>query len=440
MWAPQPGPQLAAIMGCEISELFFGGARGGGKTDFLLGDYAQDLGNFGPAWKGVLFRQTYKELDNIRQRAWALYPKLGGSFNKGEQTWFFPGGETLRFRTIERLEDCNDYQGHEYSWIGWDELPNLKDFNIYRRLRACLRSAESIPTKRIRSTGNPGGRIHGEVKRYFGIDRHPNGYHVIDGDRVFIPSKVQDNKLMLRNDPNYIKQLQGSGPPELVKAWLDGDWDAVLGAFFREWDPAVHVIKPFYIPHHWMRIRAFDWGFSRPFCVLWCAVASEYHKGIPKGAIVVFREWYGAGRPNEGLRLNDAEIAKGILQRDYGLPCQISVADPAIWDFSRGTSQAETMMHHGVYFDKADNKRIPGWQQVRWRLAGEDGKPMLYVFDNCAELIRTLPVMQHDTRNSEDLDSTAEDHAVDTLRYALMTRTYNPPHIGNVVDYARSLQ
>jgi hypothetical protein len=299
------------------------------------------------------------------------------------------------------------------------------------KLMATLRSGAGVPC-RMRLTGNPGGVGHHWVKKRY-IDPAPLGMKIIaDAEsglkRVFIPSKVTDNPA---TGPEYVQRLKMSGSPELVRAWLEGDWDVIAGAYFPEWDAKRHVIAPRELPSHWTRFRAFDWGSAHPFCCLWFAVSDGEIPSIAKDALVIYREWYGSnGEPNVGLRIPAGQIARGILERDSSDQIVYSVADPAIFSNDGGPSIAERMSDEGVFWSPADNKRVAGrgsmggWDQVRSRLVGMDGKPMVVVFATCTNLIRTLPAMQHDANRAEDLDSNGEDHAVDTLRYGCQSRPW----------------
>lgn len=441
-WSPQPGPQTHAIEAKFIPELLFGGARGGGKSDYLLGDYLQSA-HLGAAWRGVLFRQSYPELEELIERSQTMVPQCAptAEWFKQEKTWRLSNGATLRMRSLEQPEDASHYQGHSYSWIGFDELAAWKDDRAYRMLMACLRSAESVPNKRIRASANPGGPGHSWVKARF-IDPAPHGYEAIeDADtgivRMFIPSRLTDNLILMQRDPTYVDRLRGVGSPELVRAWLEGDWNAVVGSYFPEFG-VQHVVRPFPIPAGWLRFRAMDWGSARPFCVQWLAVSDGIYPGIPTGALVVFREWYGASAPNTGLRLTADQVADGIRERELAdEPVAYSVADPAIFTQDGGPSIGERMAQRGVRFRPADNRRVKalgasgGWDAVRQRLIGEDGSPMLYIFNTCRDLIRTLPAMQHDPARPEDVDTRGEDHAADCLRYACMSRPWiaAPPEI-----------
>lgn len=324
--------------------------------------------------------------------------------------------------------NANSFLISKNTWIGWDELTQWITQDAYMLLRACLRSPHYVPTKRIRASANPGGPGHQWVKEMF-VDPYPLGSKPIDdpvtkSTRMFIRSNVQDNQILLQNDPDYVERLKGVGSPELVRAWLEGDWNVVTGAFFPEFKVSRHVVMPCGLPKEWTRFRAFDWGSAAPFCVLWFAVSDGKMDEFPKNALIIYREWYGSSGPNKGLRLNADEIARGILKRDGQDNVRYMVMDPAIWKQDSGPSIAEEMRRHGAYGRPADNARISGWNLVRQYLNGQDGRPMLYIFSTCPNLIRTLPLMQHDENKAEDLDTLAEDHAVDTLRYGCMSRPY----------------
>ena len=430
-WEPQPGPQSSAITAAWCDELFFGGARGGGKSDYLLGDYLQDV-SLGAIWRGIIFRKTYSELEELQIRARELFPPLGAVYKSSASSehpfsncWYFSGGATLKMRYLEHERDADGYQGHQYMWIGFDELTNHATPYGYNKIKACLRSASGKPG-RIRSSGNPGGKGHIWVKARF-IDIAPAYHPFTDPEtgltRLFIPSKLSDNGY-LRDNRQYVSLLKSSGSKELVRAWLDGDWDVVAGAYFDCWDRNKHVIKPFMIPSTWTRFRSFDWGSAKPFSVGWWAI-SDGGLSLPKGALVRYREWYGAREPNVGLKLTTEAIAQGIIRRERGEVIAYGVADPSCWKEEGGASHAERMAKEGIKFRPADNSRISGWDEMRQRLVGEDGNPMIYCFDTCVDSIRTIPLLQHSDHNLEDLDSDMEDHCADEWRYACKSRPFS---------------
>lgn len=447
LWQPQPGPQSLAIGAPFITELMFGGARGGGKSDFLLGDFLQDIG-IGETWRGIIFRRSYPELEELITRAKEVYAPFGAIWKVSDKTFVFPTGATLKMRHVETEKDCDKYQGHQYTWIAWDELTNWPNLNSYKKLKACLRSAHGVQNMRIRSSANPGGVGHHAVKAYF-VDPAPKGLKMlvnVDEDgyqttKMFIPSRVYDNKKLLENDPGYVARLREIGSPELVRAWLEGDWNVITGAYFPEFSTETHALSPFPIPEHWLRFRSMDWGSASPFAVLWHTVCDghELSNGmyIPSGAVITYREYYGwNGTPNVGIRWDAPRVARKIREYEALEKITYGVLDPAAFSKDSGPSHAERMAREKIFFRKADNNRVGGWDVIRDRLCGLDGdpdvnygvgKPMWYCFSNCVNLIRTLPALQHDINKPEDCDSDGEDHAPDALRYGLMSRPWKRP-------------
>ena len=438
IWAPQEGQQLAAIEADWCDEILYGGAKYGGKSDFLLGDFLQGVEQWEKNWHGILIRQSLPELEDVIRRSHELYPKTGAEWGEQKKTWFWKNGATLKMRPLERYSDFTKYNGHSYTWIGFDELGQWPDPRGYKLMRTCCRwGMHKVTNKRIRSTANPGQAGHAWIKDYF-IDYAPLGFEPKEDPmskkvRMFIPARVSDNKIGLAMDPNYIGNLRGVGSPALVKAWLEGDWNAIVGAYFTEFSTDSHVIEPFTIPSHWSRFTSFDWGSSAPFCYGWYAISdgspiNDEGRGYPKGAVIKYREFYGAKEPGVGLKLDAEQVAEAIKKmqpKDERI--LYSVADPAIFIQDGGPSIAERMRRRGIFFRKADNKRLSGWDQMRARLVGMDDKPMLYFFKTCVDTIRTIPALQHDPRIPEDVDTRGDDHAGDETRYALMSRPWLKP-------------
>jgi hypothetical protein len=436
VWRPQPGPQTE-LLRCPTFEVFYGGARGGGKTDGMLGEWAQHAQMHGQHAVGKFFRRDRTELEQAIERARTLYTPLGATWKEVDKTFVFPDGARLGFAYLDRDADADKYQGHSYTRIYIEEIGTFPDPKPIMKLRATLRSAHGVPC-RFRATGNPGGVGHAWVKDRY-IDPAPLGWRIIEEhglERVYIPSKLRDNPKLTENDPTYVNRLSTAGSAELVRAWLEGDWDIVEGAFFDEWSLGRHVVKPVELPKHWTRFTSFDWGSARPFAVCWWAVSDGELPQFPRGALVMYREWYGSSSPNVGLKMQSSEIARGILRREgkdengkpltpmFSDPIKYRVADPACWKVEDGPSIAEKMSQAHVNMIPADNSRITGWEQLRARLKGEDDRPMIYFFSTCPHLIRTLPSMQHDEHKPEDIDSDAEDHCVDSVRYAAMSRPW----------------
>lgn len=447
IWQPQPGPQTA-LLECPIFEVFYGGARGGGKTESSIGDWLQHSSMYGEHAIGIFVRRKLTQLSEVIARTKQLFSKLGAKYNEQQKTWTMANGARLKFVYLERDSDAEEYQGHSYTRIYVEELTNFPSPGPIDKLRATLRSGAGVPVG-MRLTGNPGGPGHNWVKARY-IDPAPAGYKVIteetelelDGqtitvslDRVFIPSKLGDNSLLIRNDPTYVLRLRQSGSEALVRAWLNGDWSIIDGAFFSEWDEAKHVIEtglvlPRLVPGL-TRFRAFDWGSAKPFSVGWyalldCELEVPNRDPLPRGALIKYREWYGASGPNKGLKMTADLVAQGVHEREKNEVIRYGAADPSIFIRDGGPSIAEVMAIHKCPWRRADNKRIPGAEQVHLRLVGEHGRPMLYFLDCCVDTIRTIPVLQHDETDLEDVDTEGEDHAYDETRYACMSRPWQP--------------
>lgn len=451
IWTPQEGPQ-AALIACPILEVFYGGARGGGKTEASIGDWLEHSGRYGQDAIGVFFRRKFKQLEEVVARTRILFPQIGAKYNEQKAEWAMPGGGRLKFRYLERDSDAQEYQGHSYTRVYVEEATNFPSPAPINLLRGTLRSAAGVPVG-MRLTGNPGGPGHHWVKARY-ITPDVRGYRVIKEDfaglkgetltleRVFIPSKISDNKLLYDNDPFYVARLRQSGSEALVKAWLEGNWDLIDGAFFDCWEPTKHILRTREwlprIPQYSLKFRSFDWGYARPFNCGWYAV-SDGTWGLPAEAIVKYREWYGTtGKPNEGIRLTADIVAQGIRsrelvpnpdRRDIDHPLiqegiSYGVADPSIFVRDGGPSIMETMAANGISWRRADNKRIPGWAEMRRRLVGIGGHPLLYFLDCCDDSIRTIPTLQVDETDVEDLDTEGEDHAGDETRYACMSRPW----------------
>ncbi len=234
VWAPQEGPQTAAIE-CPVEDILFGGAKGGGKTDWLIGDWLKHADLYGKHAHGILFRRTYKQLAEVMRRCQELFPKLGAWWRAKDETWFFPNGAILELRYLDSDADAEQYEGHEFTWEGFDEVGDWASPYGIDRLRSRLRSVHGVPCV-SRLTANPKGRGHVWLKRRYITPARPM-IPFFDAEkevyRVFIPSRLQDNQILVKNDPHYVRRLRGSGTPRMVKAWLEGDWsDDLDGGLF----------------------------------------------------------------------------------------------------------------------------------------------------------------------------------------------------------------
>lgn len=428
----------------EATEILYGGAAGGGKSH-LMRVVAISFAFDCPGIQIYLFRRVHSDLWKNHMEGASSFIVFLADFivsghvkiNSSDGEIIFWNGSKIFLCHCQHEKDVIKYQGPEIHLLLIDELTHFTD-KIYRFLRGrCRLGAFKVPEKyknklpMILAGANPGGIGHHWVKNTFIDSSKPMQIIKVEKKeggmlRQYIPAKLNDNPSM---DSEYADKLEGLGNEALVRAMLDGDWDIVAGAFFTEFRRERHVIKQFNIPSGWTRYRTFDWGSARPFACYWIAVSDGSIKNIPRGALVLYREYYGMeeGKPNVGLKMTSKDVAKEIFKRDRKETTGDGgwgVADPAIFSVDGGISIAEEMRKEGVLWRKADNKRKAGWEQVRIRLKGDEetGNPLVYFFENCVHAIRTLPAMQHDDHDMEDLNSDTEDHAVDAIRYGLMAR------------------
>jgi phage terminase large subunit len=444
---PTPSPKQKLFLKDEHRHVGFGGARGGGKS-WSVRAKAIVLAFAFAGIRICIIRRTYPELTENHIKPLTKLLGCGkkdsvAKYNDSKKELKFVNGSEILFRYCNAEKDLNNFQGTEYDIVFFDEATQLLQYWI-EQINVCVRGANSFP-KRTYYTMNPGGASHGYFKRLF-IDRNfeededPEEYS-------FIQSLVTDNEALMKENPEYIKQLEKL-PPKLRKAWLEGRWDVFEGAFFEEFrttpDPQAchdagitveealqehrwtHVVKPFDIPSGWNIYRSYDFGFGKPFAVNWYAVDYE-------GIAYMILELYGCtGSPNEGVKWSPEtqfkEVARIEREHPYLKGRKIQgVADPSIWDGSRGVAIIEEAEKQHLWFDKGINDRIPGWMQIHERLRfDEDGKAMLYIFENCKDTIRTIPLMMFDEHKPEDLDTSLEDHICDSLRYFCMSRPIKP--------------
>ncbi len=439
VWTPQK-KQLEFLSRPEY-ECLYGGAAGGGKSDALLAEAVRQVNI--PHYCAIIFRKTVPQLSELIDRSRAIYqpafPKA--VYNSSEHFWKFPSGAKIYFGSMQYTKDRINYQGKRYDFIAFDELTHFT-WEEYSYMFS--RNRPSGPGTRVymRATTNPGGIGHSWVKERFITAAPPmtpitDEYSVVDPDgkliklkrqRIFIPAAVFDNKILMKNNPSYIASL-AMLPQAEKNALLYGNWDSFDGQVFTEWknDPAhyddmrfSHVVNPFRIPKDWQIYRGFDFGYTKPFSVGWYAADRD-------GRLYRIRELYGCnGTPNSGVRYEPARIAeeiKNVEENDPNLYKRgiIGIADPSIFDGSRGRSVAEIMEKCGVYWRPGNNARISGKMQFHYRFAfDEGGIPMLYIFKTCKHFIRTIPALVYDNCNVEDIDTSTEDHIYDECRYVLM--------------------
>ncbi len=422
-------PKQTLFLKDKHRHIAYGGARGGGKS-WAVRTKSKLLAFRYPGIKILIVRKTYKELQNnhIEQ----LTAELAGfaKYNRSDKMFRFPNGSTISFGYCANEGDLGQYQGAEYDVVFIDEAGQLQESWI-RKINLCVRGTNGFP-KRTYYTLNPGGPGHAYFKRVF-VDRNFNPDEDPD-DYFFIQAKVEDNKALMDTQPDYLRELENL-PPTLRAAWKDGRWDVYEGQFFEDFRDVpehykdrrwTHVIEPFEIPDGWTICRSYDFGYGKPFSCAWWAVDYD-------GTIYRIMELYGCTRtPNEGVKWTPDKQFEEIHKTEMQHPWLkgkniIGVADPAIWDASRGESVADTAARYGVFFTPGDNERIAGWMQCHYRLQfDEDGYPRMYVFNTCRAFIRTIPTLIYDEHRAEDLDTKMEDHVADEWRYFCMSRPIKP--------------
>lgn len=426
---PPPSDKQKLFLTASTKHVGFGGARGGGKS-WSVRAKAKLLALRYPGIRILIVRRTYPEL--INNHINILRTELLGiaKYNDKDKVLKFVNGSTINFAYCDNDKDLDRLQGVEYDIIALDEATQLSEFQM-KTITACLRGVNDFP-KRVYYTCNPGGQGHSYIKRIFIDKRYEDGE--IPEDYTFIQSLATDNKVLMESQPDYIKQLEAL-PPKLRKAWLEGDWNVYEGQVFedffdrpdhyedRQW---THVIKPFDIPESWKIYRGLDWGYNKPSAVGWFAISED-------DVIYHILELYTCTKtPNEGLKWTPSQLFAEIHRIETEHPWLkgkkiTGIADPAIWDAETGESIAETAMKYQVYFSKGDHKRIPGLMQCHYRLAMDsNGFPLFYVFSNCKNFIRTIPLLQYDEHKPEDVETSQEDHIYDMWRYVLMSRPIKP--------------
>jgi len=441
-----PSPRQREFLKAATRHVGFGGARGGGKS-WAVRTKAKLLALRYGGIRILIVRRTFPELINNHIRILCRELADIATYHDRDKVISFPNGSIIQFSYCDRDSDLDRLQGVEYDVIFLDEATQLSEYQM-RTITACLRGVNPFP-KRIYYTCNPGGQGHPYIKRIFIDKKYREGEHA--EDYTFIQSLVTDNQALMRTQPDYIKQLEAL-PPKLREAWLYGRWDIFEGQFFEDFrtEPDVekcvqsgitpeqakqqgrwtHVIEPLDMNtgdrRSWTIYRSYDFGYAKPFSCAWWAVDHD-------GTLYRIMELYGCTEtPNEGLKWTPdkqfSEIARIEREHPWLKGRQIlGIADPAIWDVSRGESIADTGIRYGVYFTPGDHARIPGWMQCHYRLQFDNsGYPRLYVFDNCKGFIRTIPELRYDTHNPEDLDTEGEDHIADEWRYLCMARPVLP--------------
>ncbi len=439
-----PTPKQEIALGCPCKTIFFGGARGGGKSHccrFLIMKHAE---MYKEDARMIFMRRSLKELEQFIDKCKIMFAGLA-EWKEQKKRFEFKNSAVCEFNYLEG-ESVHNYQGAEFTLIILDEVGQFDDYGDVKMLKGCLRSSAGVPCQ-LFMTGNPGGRLHNILKAEF-IDPAPQGMvPIMDTDetgrplgtyRVYIPSTLFENPYLFENDPEYISNLLQVGSPEMVRAWIKGDWNIISGgAFDKLFDRNIHIIKPFRIPRNWRVVSVYDDGLSKPYALTIFAISdgSDYYlpngerRATIRGDIFVIAELYGwKNKPNKGTHESTAAKAERIKNKEAALGYVISehIADSAIFS-QNGNSIADEFETNGVFFtpcNKSPGSRLIAANLFRNRLMGALNRietPGIFWFNTCIHNIRTIPTLPRDKNSMDDVDSDAEDHCLhgDTIVHTL---------------------
>jgi hypothetical protein len=461
IWEPHPGSQVHYLH-CPAWECLLSGNRGSGKTDVLIMDFCQDVGKgYGSDYRGIIFRQSYTQLTDFISKTKQFIPRIfpDAKYNGSTHTWRFVDGEELLLRYVRTLDDYWQYHGFQFPYCGFEELTTWSSPDLYMKLMSINRSSNKQIRRKYRSTTNPGGIGTYWVRERF-VDVAPPGKIITDEfgqTRTWIDSRLSENKTLMEADPDYLEKLKGltENDENLYKAWVLGSWDLVAGGFFADiFDRQTQVFNPFKFPASWKVLRSFDWGSAKPWAVTYGAECNGEQPDLqaflsanpnkempyfPKGSLVIVNEIYGFnGTPNVGDRATSKTIAERVLDLDKALQieygCRVfpGPADTAIYNVQDGTSIGKNLASFGLYWKRAykgPGSRVTGWALLRGMLGaakrGDLESPGLYFFTTAHHHLRTLPLLQHDAHNLEDVDTDSDDHLADALRYLAARKLTN---------------
>lgn len=409
-------PKQREFMLAREKYIAFGGARGGGKSWVLR----EKLKRMGIRYAGIKMLLVRKHLEDLRLNhinpLKADIPESVARYKESEKTFYFANGSILKLAYFKHDNDALKFQGQEYDIIAIEEATQMTE-QVFIIFKACLRGANSFP-KRIYITCNPGGVGFSWVKRLF-IERdflpneHPEDYR-------FIQSLVDDNQVLCKTDPDYVRQLDEL-PDDLRDMWRWGKWDVLVGQYFNEFKRDSHVIAPIPLDRSWRRYRAIDYGLDGLACV-WAAID-------PDDNVYIYRE----------LQVENAPIYEAAqLIKDHtpeGERIYLTLAPPDLWGRSQetGKKKADIFREAGVTLVTSSNDREAGWLSIKdlLRLRGTPSRPKLYIFADCPKLIRNLPLLMRDEKKPDDCMTEPHDitHLPDALRYLTVywVKSATPP-------------
>jgi hypothetical protein len=397
--------------------ILFGGARGGAKSKAMR-EIAHAKAMAIPNLRMILLRRTYKELeDNHLMEMQVEAPTLGAEYVPSQRILRYQTGSTLRFGHCETPADVTHYLSSEYDYVFFDELVTF-ELQQFLLISTSARTRKPNLVPKVIAGTNPGGPQSHWVRAMF-VDQTFSSEDFPDyrpEDYTFIASKLEDNPYL---DQQYEKKLLAL-PPELRRAYRDGDWDIFPGQYFPEWRKSTHISAEHRVyPPDVPRVLSLDWGFVKPGSCGWWA--------LHDGHAYREAEW-------QFTRTTAFEVGKEIAARCkaaklsrlqylvYDTAMEIPGSDtgePTIETIRRGLRAGGV----GIATRPADKDRVNGWQRFRhWLGTAPDGTPWLQSSPTCRYFNRTIPALVSDETRPEDVDTDGEDHAADEARYFVMSR------------------
>ena len=422
------------------------GGRGGGKSYALALLALRHAEQYGAKARILYIRKTYKGLADFELILRELLGMVYGTaarYNAAEHVWRFPNGAYLELGQLETHADYAKYQGRSFTLMLGDEVGQFHTPDLLDILRSNLRGPRELPVRMVLAA-NPGGPGHHWVaKRYVftGTPWRPFTEPKSKRQWIHAPSTFAGNQFIDREQ--YREQLESSCPhdPELLRAWIEGDWTVSRGAYFASvLDESRNAVDPWAaIPTHygqrWKTYLTHDFGSSAP-SVTYVIAESPGCEGpdgryYSRGSLVLVDELATAkrDRPNEGLGWTVPILAESIIEMCKRWKVKPEgVADDAIFAKSGhgAGSIADEFTRAGVLLipaKKAD--RLTGWNIMRRMLAdaGKPDVPGLYIARTCSYFWETVPYLGRDQKRVEDVDSSGPDHAADAVRYGCLYRS-----------------
>lgn len=454
-------PKQQRALLSPAQEILYGGAAGGGKS-YLMRVISILLALEVPNLKVFLFRRLYKELylnhvysaDGYLATLKPLIDAQDVVFNKSDGVFTFYNGSQIYLCHCQHEGDEMTYLGAEMHLLLIDEAAQFTE-KMLRFLRTRVRLG-TLPVQdkwkkvlpKILYCTNPGGVSHNYFRK--GFVNHGAGKIFtappLDGGmtREYIPALYTDNLLLVKNDPSYDNRIRGIGDPKLVEAYLKGSWDIGEDSAFGDvWDPDIHIIDSIRVPGRWGIDRSHDYGYSAPAATLYCTeadgsevIVNDAHMTIPKRSVIILSEIYFADKEGKGVKYLPRELALRMKEHEKALGWWGRVlpgpADSSIFDKDRGHLSIHEMYNQsGIYFTKADKRpgsRSRGFLEIRQRLVNRRMQsrdaPWLLIHRSCANLIAQLPELPLSKNNPEDVDTEADDHIYDTVRYRVLRATH----------------